>query len=230
MSPEDNKDAVRRYCEGCFNWQQTGVLDELIDPSYVFHEPTEGDVYGLEGIKQLASAYKAAFPDLTLAVDDVIGEGDEVACRLTYRGTHTGDFEGLGPTGKQIEVGATTICRLAGEKIVEEWEVFPCRSIEEPPCGSSGSDRSGHRRRVKGRPRSRRHRKRRIEARVEEIRKGRRTEVIAAVARRADLRSNDQLVSRIAHGRSSAANRELWKLRATSLRPTRTACRGFADE
>ena len=124
MSPEENKQVVRRYYEGLLDWEETGVIDELIAPSYVYHEPTAGEVHGQKGLKQEVSVYKRAFPDITLAIDDLFGEGEKVVGRLTYRGTHTGDFQGLAPTGKQIDAASISICRLAGGKVVEEWEVF----------------------------------------------------------------------------------------------------------
>jgi predicted ester cyclase len=124
MSCEENKDAVRRYYEGRPNWKKTGVIDDLIDPSFVFHEPTAGEVRGPKGLEEEVSLYTTAFPDLTLAVDDLFCEGDKVVGRLTYRGTHTGALQGLAPTGKRVHVASISICHMAEGKIVEEWEIF----------------------------------------------------------------------------------------------------------
>ena len=62
-----------------------------------------------------------AFPDLHLTVEDMIAEGDKVVTRFTSRGTQTGAFMGIPPTGKQVTVSSIVIARIADGKIVEEW-------------------------------------------------------------------------------------------------------------
>jgi steroid delta-isomerase-like uncharacterized protein len=62
-----------------------------------------------------------AFSDSHYTIEDQVGEGDKVATRMTWRATHTGDFQGLPPTGKQIAVSGITITRIKDGKIVEHW-------------------------------------------------------------------------------------------------------------
>ena len=64
----------------------------------------------------------AAFPDLVITVEDMITEGDKVACCVTIRGTHKGDLKGMAPTGKQITMTGIEIHRIAGGKFVEHRE------------------------------------------------------------------------------------------------------------
>ncbi len=66
----------------------------------------------------------AAFPSGQHSIDDMIGEGDKVVTRITYRGTHTGDLMGIPPTGKHVAVSAMTIDQIVGGKIVETWRLF----------------------------------------------------------------------------------------------------------
>jgi predicted ester cyclase len=61
------------------------------------------------------------FPDLSISVEDMMAEGDRVACRVLMRGTHLGEFQGIAPTGKRVEVGAMDMFRISGGKIVEHW-------------------------------------------------------------------------------------------------------------
>jgi hypothetical protein len=65
MSAQENKALVRREMEELFN--HTGNLDtadEIYAPNYVSHEPTSGDIRGIEGAKHFAATYRQAFPDL----------------------------------------------------------------------------------------------------------------------------------------------------------------------
>lgn len=54
-------------------------------------------------------------------IEDMLVDGDKVAVRTTFRGTHTGDFFGIPPTGKSVTVSGTHILRIADGKIAEHW-------------------------------------------------------------------------------------------------------------
>jgi len=65
--------------------------------------------------------FRAAFSDTQTTVDDAIAEGDKVAWRWTFRGTHTSPFMGIPATGKAITLTGITIDRVVGNQIVERW-------------------------------------------------------------------------------------------------------------
>ncbi|HEX5689274.1 MAG TPA: ester cyclase, partial [Roseiflexaceae bacterium] len=76
---------------------------------------------GREGWNMNRKLFRAAFPDGHWAIEDIVGEGDRVAARATFTGTHRGEFFGIPATGKRVTIQAIHICRLAGDKIVEHW-------------------------------------------------------------------------------------------------------------
>jgi steroid delta-isomerase-like uncharacterized protein len=118
---EENKALARRAWELADN---PDILEEVYAPDVVWHEPDQ-EVRGLEQAKKFVSAYKTAFPDMKITVEDVIAEGDKVVSRVTIRGTHQGETEEFGPpTGRQIEGGGITISRIEGGKIVEDWDSY----------------------------------------------------------------------------------------------------------
>jgi predicted ester cyclase len=57
-------------------------------------------------------------------VEDLISEGDGVAYRRTYYGTHQGELMGIAPTGEQVTIAGITIYRISGGKVEEEWNNF----------------------------------------------------------------------------------------------------------
>ncbi len=127
MSAQENRIVVRREFEEILS--QEGNLDaaeEIYAPNYVGHEPTFGDVHGVEGAKQFAATYRQAFPDIQTTMEDQVAEGDKVVTRFTSRGTHQGESEDFGPpTGNRIEVTGITIEQFSEEgKIVEDWTNF----------------------------------------------------------------------------------------------------------
>jgi steroid delta-isomerase-like uncharacterized protein len=117
---DSNKEIVRRL--GVEPWEgNMGVIDELVAPDYIGHDPSTPEQRGREGIKEFITTYLAAFPDGRITVEDQFGEGDLVASRWVGRGTHTGELMGIPPTGKQVTVVGITISRVEDGKVVEEW-------------------------------------------------------------------------------------------------------------
>ena len=123
---EENKAVVRREVEELYNY--TGNLDaveEIFSPDYVSHEPTSGEVRGIEGARQFAATVREAFPDLENTIEDMVAEGDMVVMRFRGSGTYEGETEAFGsPTGKRMEITGITIKRLSDGKIVEAWTNF----------------------------------------------------------------------------------------------------------
>lgn len=121
MSTEENKAVSRRFYEEVINQKNLAAIDEVAGENYVSHGFPPGLPPGREGLKVFISVFHAAFPDGHLSIDQMIAEGDTVAARLTFRGTHTGAFQGIPPTGKKVTVPATDIARFANGKLVEHW-------------------------------------------------------------------------------------------------------------
>jgi len=120
-STEANLATNRRFYEEVINQKRLAVVDEVAGANYVSHSFPPGLPPGREGLKAFISAFHTAFPDGHLSVDHMIDSGDTVATRLTFRGTHTGDFMGIPPTGKKVTVPALDMARYADGKLVEHW-------------------------------------------------------------------------------------------------------------
>jgi steroid delta-isomerase-like uncharacterized protein len=122
---EENKAIVRRQEEELFTQGNLDAADEVYAPDYVGHDPSNlEDIQGLEAAKQAADDYRKAFPDLRVTVEDVIAEGDKVAARLRFRGTHRGELDGIAPTGRRVDCTGIVISRMEGGKIAEDWANF----------------------------------------------------------------------------------------------------------
>ena len=120
MSTEQNKALVRRLMEEVFNRGNISLVDELFAPDFVEHEELPpGIPAGSEGVKQMSTMFRSAFPDFKATIDDMIAEGDKVVVRGTWSGTHKGEFMGIPPTGKRVSIGVIDIIRIAGGKFVE---------------------------------------------------------------------------------------------------------------
>ncbi len=127
MFPEMNKAIIRRWYEEVANEGRLEVTDELFVDNYVDHDPpspTEVWPRGPEGARQSLAAYRTAFPDLHFTVEGMIAEGDEVAVRYVFDGTHRGEFLGIPATGREIRLTGIALWRILGQEIVESWSQF----------------------------------------------------------------------------------------------------------
>ena len=118
MSLEENKAVVCRFIEA-YNERKLHLIDDFVSPDYVDHSNN----VGREGLKQLIAMGLNAFPDWYETVEDIIAEGDKVWVRLSYAGTHKGEFMGLSPTEKKITAKAVDIYRIVDGKLAEYWNV-----------------------------------------------------------------------------------------------------------
>jgi steroid delta-isomerase-like uncharacterized protein len=118
MSLEENKAIVRRFVEA-YNNRNLDAFDNLLAPDYLDHTSQVGP----EGLKQLINIAFKAFPDFHETIEDIIAEGDKVWARITFTGTHTGEWMGIAPTGKKISVEMVDIFKIANGKLVEYRDV-----------------------------------------------------------------------------------------------------------
>ena len=117
-----NKRLYMRLADEVLNGKNLSVVDELISPDFVEHVGGERRQVGPEGFKGARRRRNAAFPDWHVVVDDLVSEADKVVVRATAQGTHSGEFMGIGPTGKRITVRWIAIYRVRDGKLAEHWQ------------------------------------------------------------------------------------------------------------
>jgi predicted ester cyclase len=131
MSIAKNKQIALRFAQDGWgtmpNWEQ--VWDELVAPNVVHHFNSSPEpIIGLEANKEFNTSLFQGFPDIQQTIEDVIVEGDKVVYRTTLKGTHTGDFLGIPPTGKSGKINDFTLLRIVNGQIVEWW--YECNLLE----------------------------------------------------------------------------------------------------
>ena len=118
-----NEEVVRAFFEQVLSQGNMDLIDDLLAPDFVLHvspDPSQ-DVQGLEGVMGFVMGLRAAFPDVTYTVEELISEGDSVVVRWVNSGTHQGDYFGIPATGRPVSIGGANLFHLAGGKLVEEW-------------------------------------------------------------------------------------------------------------
>ena len=121
MPAYTNEAQLRRFYDEAFGKGKLSIVDEQVDRNFVEHETLPGFTPGVAGLKQLITALRTGFPDLRVAVNEVISQGDKVVARATFSGTHKGTFMNIPPTGKRVSWEGIDIVRYSGGKTVEHW-------------------------------------------------------------------------------------------------------------
>jgi steroid delta-isomerase-like uncharacterized protein len=118
-SPEQNKQLIHQVFES-YNQQDMEKAEKLFSPKHVFHFPGAPPM-DWNSHKQFILGLSKAFPDLHFKIEDIVAEGDKVAYRLTVRGTHKGEFQGIPPTNKKVSFSSTGISNIMDGKVAEDW-------------------------------------------------------------------------------------------------------------
>lgn len=121
MRPDRNKNLVREFVEQVFNQGNLDATDWYFAKDVVDYSPLPGQAPGLEGLKASFGAFLRAFPDARASIEDLVAEGDRVALRFAYRGTHLGEFLGMRPSGKRFSVTGIAMFRVREGRIAEHW-------------------------------------------------------------------------------------------------------------
>lgn len=114
-------------------WQEGRMeaADQLVSPDYVADAPGKADLRGPEGLKELVRDYRSGFPDLVVAVNNQLAEGDRVVTEFSMKGVHTGNWTGVRATGKEISLGGTAFSQVTDGKVARQWYEWDRRKILE---------------------------------------------------------------------------------------------------
>jgi steroid delta-isomerase-like uncharacterized protein len=116
----DNARIVRGVAEQLFGRGRLDFVDEYYDPQYRGHDTLNGE-FGRLRLKEIVAMYRTAFPNMNMRIDDLVETSEKVLARWTARGTHTGMFLGVPPTGRESQVQGISLYTFQDGLILEEW-------------------------------------------------------------------------------------------------------------
>ncbi len=119
----ENKTLVRRWFEEVWNKGRVAAIDEMLASHTAIHG-LGNDLRGPADFKRFHSAYRNAYPDVAIQIDDLVAEGDTVAVRWSASGTHQGDGLGFPATGRHVRFSGMVFVRIEKGKLVEGWNNF----------------------------------------------------------------------------------------------------------
>jgi predicted ester cyclase len=131
-SVESLREVVQRLGETFNNPQiRESSYFDFYDDSLTIHGFPPNLPVNKEGFKQFIYLLWKGFPDIRIIFEDIIIEGNKVACRYYLTGTHKGEFMDLRPTDKQFRVNGMTVFSFRNSKVVERWNLVDMVSLME---------------------------------------------------------------------------------------------------
>jgi steroid delta-isomerase-like uncharacterized protein len=138
--PMENKHVTKRFMDECWNQGKMDSIRELVASGCKLHDPVFPNLTsGADNLRQHIEMCRIGFPDLRFSIDDTIAERNEVVHHWTARGTHKGQFLGQAPTNRTATVSGTSIHRIEGGKIVEQWSDWNLMTLMEQLGVSAGT-------------------------------------------------------------------------------------------
>ena len=121
-TPEEAKAVVRRWNEEGWSQGNYDLAYEIISPDMTVHGAGGQKIgMGPDALIGLIRAWRTAFPDGYMSIEDLVVEGDLVGVRNSWHGTHTGEFYGIPASGKRVDVTSIGLDRVVDGQVVEGW-------------------------------------------------------------------------------------------------------------
>lgn len=111
---------TRKIVEDYLNAWRSGDEDRLrqiVSEDAEIVNPVPG-TEGRDGDIELSRMVRQGFPDMTMDLDHWVEADERVAARFRFRGTHEGEYLGISPTGRKVEVDGVILCDVRDGKVV----------------------------------------------------------------------------------------------------------------
>jgi len=145
LQPVGNAEIVKRFTEQVITGGNMESATQFVWEDVVEQVPLPGQGPGLDGLKDILRAMRSGFPDLNFSIEEQISEGDKVASRFEWTGTHRGAFLGVPATGRRVKVWGIVIDRLKEGRIKDTRIIMDTLGLMTqlgvfPPANASGKE------------------------------------------------------------------------------------------
>ena len=121
---EANLQMYERVWDDIVNKKQIDQINEEHFDNQVIMVTSPENIVGIDGFKAYYNNYLTGFSEVTFTILDAFGQGDKIVKHWRFQGKHTGDFFGIPPTGKIVDVEGVTLVKMKDGKIAQEQDFF----------------------------------------------------------------------------------------------------------
>lgn len=120
----ESEQLVNGYVEA-WNEQDYSAIPELVSETVVVQNPTapNGAVHGRDELEAFMRGVVAGFPDFHVTILDLLADDNHVMYEAELTMTHEGEFEGIPPTGREVEIQEMATCHVKDGRI-QEYQVY----------------------------------------------------------------------------------------------------------
>lgn len=138
--PMNQEHAARAVFEDLWNRQDFSSAEELLDTDFTFHIGGTSNTMSISELKRIVDRWHTGFEDFTFDVHAVVSSNDRAAVHATLTGTHTGEWNALRPTGREVRVEHMFFLRFEDNRIVEVWELLDRTELHRQLAGEQGNE------------------------------------------------------------------------------------------
>jgi steroid delta-isomerase-like uncharacterized protein len=138
MTSSGNIDLIERFYHQLWNRFDKRLIPVLLTEDIRFRGSLGPCKVGHEQFGEYVDFIRAAFPDFTNRIEEIVSEGDRSFARLTYRGTHQGPLFGIAPTGRCVEYAGAALFRFRDGRIAEVWVLGDVHELLQQLTGEGG--------------------------------------------------------------------------------------------
>jgi len=117
---EANLQMYERVWDDIVNKKQIDQINEEHFDNQVIMVTSPENIVGIDGFKAYYNNYLTGFSEVTFTILDAFGQGDKIVKHWRFQGKHTGEFFGIPPTGKTVNVEGVTLVKMKDGKIAQE--------------------------------------------------------------------------------------------------------------
>jgi steroid delta-isomerase-like uncharacterized protein len=128
---QDLAAVARRLYEEVFNQGRVELVEELVAEDFVEHESVPDMPTDRTSVPAFVQMFRGAFPDGRMDPEDILVDGDKIACRVRMSGTHDGEFMGIPPTHRKFSVQTIDIIEFRDGKAIAHWGVTDTAAMLE---------------------------------------------------------------------------------------------------
>lgn len=133
MADTDASSAEQTVREYRRLWDDGASVDDAVAESIVVRDPAapDGEIRGRDRLEAYVSDVRSAFPDFRVEIHDAVEDDGVVMLEWTMRGTHEGEYHGVPPTGREMEVRGMSTVRVADGEVTEDRLYFDRQALHE---------------------------------------------------------------------------------------------------
>jgi predicted ester cyclase len=144
-STQRNEETLRRFLDEVWNRGKVEACADFLAPAYTIRhdpgDPWDGQTLDLRGFQERLTQSRQPFPDQRFEIQEIVGEGDVLACAWLWTGTHLGPVGPFLPTGKTVTLSGITLYDFEEGRIRGHWQVVDRLSLLQqlsPPSSPAG--------------------------------------------------------------------------------------------